>query len=217
MFRLHCNKCGQLKASEPNRPFYITRCQHIACGVCLAAQKTLCPICQRPFQGTEINASLPSPVASYFQDPHHLLELWKRISKFQHEQVASDNLHFWHRQQKAKDVKRDLEGLTKLSATLSSKNEREKQKINKIRDYINHYERALESDRDISGEISNSSHGLGSNTSSSLATDNTMSDEHLRSLMNMSLSSSGSGSDGQPKTKRRRSAADVNSVSFFHL
>ncbi|XP_068145385.1 RING finger protein narya-like isoform X2 [Drosophila tropicalis] len=174
MFRVHCNKCGQLKASEPNRSFYITRCQHIACSVCLAAQKALCPICQRSFQGTEINANLPSPVASYFQDPQHLLDLWKRISKFQHEQVASDNLHFWHRQQKAKDVKRDLEGLTKLSVTLSNKNEREKQKINKIRDYISHYERALESDRDIS-------------------------DEHMRSLMNTSLDSNVLECDGEPK------------------
>lgn len=144
MFRVHCNKCFRHRKTDPAVPFHLTQCRHVICGPCLG-QSSLeknCPLCGQVLKAIQINRDMPTSVANYFADPLRFQQIYRKISKFQADQRASDNLGFYRQLQQLEQNKRQLEGFCKMEAQLNQKVVEEKKRIAELRTYIAYHENA---------------------------------------------------------------------------
>ncbi|XP_034664666.1 RING finger protein nenya [Drosophila subobscura] len=190
MFRVHCNKCSKRRDIEPTIPFQLTRCHHIICGTCLAAYaaEKKCPMCGHQLQTINISRDMPISVANYFQDPTKFLQLYRKISKFQSEQRAFDNLNFLRREERYNDLHLKLDGYTKMEAQLNQQTKVEKKRIAELREYIAFHERpGVDS---LNGSLSSSEYIAGGGRSRSrprtpsdrTTSETTLSDDLLESF-----------------------------------
>ncbi|XP_055838791.1 RING finger protein nenya-like isoform X2 [Episyrphus balteatus] len=85
---LHCNKCGVQKSSNNTVKFFCGFCNHVLCAKCNKISK-VCPFDKRPFNGVEINASMPQEMRIFFEDPDELVTFWQDVIRFQSEQRDS--------------------------------------------------------------------------------------------------------------------------------
>ncbi|KAH8268810.1 hypothetical protein KR018_008470, partial [Drosophila ironensis] len=163
MFRLHCNKCYRRPNSEPPAvgPFHLTRCHHILCASCVPPEdapgaEKKCKVCGAHYQGIALTRSLPGNVASYFEDPHCHLQLYRRISKFQADQRTSDNLGHWLQMQKTEEMQRQLAAYHKMEEQFNEQIRVERERIAQIEKSIAHYEQ-VSADLDRCIQIDSSS------------------------------------------------------------
>ncbi|EDV46697.1 uncharacterized protein LOC6550388 [Drosophila erecta] len=144
MFRVHCNKCFRHRKTDPTVPFHLAQCRHVICGPCLgqSSQERKCLLCGQALNTIQINRDMPTCVANYFEDPLRFQHLYRKISKFQADQRASDNLGFYRQLQQLEQNKRQLEGFCKMEAQLNRKVVEEKKRIAELRSYIAYHEDA---------------------------------------------------------------------------
>ncbi|XP_016995302.2 RING finger protein narya [Drosophila takahashii] len=142
MFRVHCNQCQRHQEVDPIVPFHFTTCQHVFCAPCVTKSppEAKCPVCGRVLQSIAINRDMPIGVANYFEDPARFLQIFRKVSKFQAAQRASDNLGFYHRLQQFENDKRQLEGYGKMEAHINAKIAAEKKRIGQLRLYLEQHE-----------------------------------------------------------------------------
>ncbi|XP_016986075.1 RING finger protein nenya-like [Drosophila rhopaloa] len=146
MFRVHCNKCFSHRSKDQTMVFNMTRCQHVICKTCVteSSSEKKCPICKQELHSIPINGNLPRGVACYFEDPLQFLGLYRKISKFQTDQRASDNLGFYRQMQEHEKNKLRLDGFGKMEAQINQQIEIEKKRIDEHRAYISYHEEAVQ-------------------------------------------------------------------------
>ncbi|XP_020813785.1 RING finger protein 212B [Drosophila serrata] len=182
MFRLHCNKCFRNRNLEPALTFHFSRCHHILCARCLddASNGQQCPLCSLTLQTIPISGNMPSGMAQYFEDPNKFLQLYRKISKFQCDQRASDNLGFWRQTQDEQAMELQLEGFGKMEAQLNQQINLEKMRIAEMRDYISYHEQiARRRSMDDFKELKTAHKRRRPRTPCFNSSDNTLSDESL--------------------------------------
>ncbi|EDX14704.1 RING finger protein nenya [Drosophila simulans] len=185
MFRIHCNKCYRRRNVEPSMVFHMTQCQHVLCASCLSESSTekKCPLCKRDLRAIPIDRNLPANVAHYFEDPLRFQQLYRKISKFQADQRASDNLGFYRQMQEHEKNESRLKGFCKMEAQFNQQIQKEKERIAELRAYIKyHEEEGLKKWPHATGDEkpwSNQARRLRPRTPSVTTSDNTQSDEHM--------------------------------------
>ncbi|XP_017083156.1 RING finger protein nenya [Drosophila eugracilis] len=192
MFRIHCNQCFRRRSVEPEVIFHMTQCQHVICAFCLndSSSEKKCPVCKRELQAIPINRNLPRNVANYFEDPLQFHQLYRKISKFQSNQRASDNMGFYRQMKQHENNKLRLEGFCKMEAQFNNQIQKEKKRIADLRAYIKYHEDESLKRRRLS--IDNKSHTMETckpcsserlrlrpRTPSVTTSDNTQSDENM--------------------------------------
>ncbi|KAH8332855.1 hypothetical protein KR074_011887, partial [Drosophila pseudoananassae] len=157
MFRVHCNKCYQRPDAESTVPFYLSCCHHILCSSCLneTAPNKKCAVCEQPFRGVLITQNLPINVANYFEDPRRFLNLYRSVCKFQADQRASDNRGFLLTMKKFEEMQRQHAAYLKMDTQFREQIMLEKDRVDKIRNYIAYYEQvSADLDRSIAEDSS---------------------------------------------------------------
>ncbi|EDV53359.1 probable E3 SUMO-protein ligase RNF212 [Drosophila erecta] len=188
MFRIHCNKCFRRRNVEPTVIFHMTQCQHVICASCLSesSPEKKCPVCKRDLRALPIDRNLPPNVANYFEDPLRFRQLYRKVSKFQADQRASDNLGFYRQMQAHEKNERRLKGFCKMEAQFNQQIQKEKERIAELRAYIKyHEEEGLKKQPDVSGvekPWSYMARHLRPRTPSISTSDNTQSDEHMKTF-----------------------------------
>ncbi|EDX02142.1 RING finger protein narya [Drosophila yakuba] len=184
MFRVHCNKCFLHRKTDPAVPFHLTQCRHVICAPCLgqSSQERKCPLCGRALKTIQINREMPTCVANYFEDPLRFQQMYRKISKFQADQRASDNLGFYRQLQQLEQNKRQLEGFCKMEAQLNQKVVEEKKRIAEIRTYIAYHEDAQKRRRHSTGERSHTPEFKEAWNTSVSTSDQTQSDKPFNSF-----------------------------------
>lgn len=223
MFRLHCNKCYRSRNLEPALTFHMTRCHHILCAGCLddTSEDHKCPLCSLALQTMPINRNMPSGMANYFEDPTRFLQLYRKISKFQCDQRASDNLGFSRQMEKKRDMELRLEGFGKMEAQLNQQINMEKLRIAELRDYISYHEQPdpqtlRRRSMDDFKELSSSQKRRRPRTPCFSSSDNTLSDKTLGDSFCLD-----SDTDAAPQKRHpdnsRTSTTSGDSDAYFHL
>ncbi|XP_017041689.1 RING finger protein nenya [Drosophila ficusphila] len=211
MFRIHCNRCYCQRTLEPTVVFHLTRCQHVLCDTCISdsSLEKKCPICKEVLNGIPINRDMPRGMAEYFADPFRFQQLYRKISEFQSNQRASDNMGFYRQMQQHESNKLRLEGFSKLKDQLDKQIQKEKKRIAELRAYIAYHEETTEIKRRHSAdERPQSSDSINCSqkrrrrprTPSITTSDNTQSDEAIESYW------LDSDTDFSIRNKQRRSA-----------
>ncbi|XP_052835808.1 RING finger protein nenya [Drosophila gunungcola] len=190
MFRIHCNKCFCRRNTNPTLVFHMSRCQHVICETCLSqsSEEKKCPVCKVELTTVPINRQLPRGVANYFEDPLRFQVLYRKISKFQVDQRASDNRGFYRQMQEHEKNKLRLEGFCKMEAQINQQIQLEKKRIADLRAYISFHEEAAQKNRRRSMDDMHHAkelqrrRGLRPRTPSMSTTDNTQSDEAMETF-----------------------------------
>ncbi|EDW98447.1 RING finger protein nenya [Drosophila yakuba] len=185
MFRIHCNKCFRRRNVEPTVIFHMTQCQHVICASCLteSTPEKKCPVCKRDLRAIPIDRNLPPNVANYFEDPLRFQQLYRKVSKFQTDQRASDNLGFYRQMQEHETNERRLKGFCKMEAQFNQQIQMEKKRIAECRAYIKyHEEQGLKKQQHATEADKSWGHPLRRprpRTPSVSTSDNTQTDEHM--------------------------------------
>ncbi|XP_037818981.1 RING finger protein narya-like [Lucilia sericata] len=152
MFPLYCNQCFRRQKYEISLQLFVSRCGHIICNNC--AQENCC-ICGRPFKAVAINKEMPQSMAGYFSSPMSQYQHFKKTLKFHHEQQQRLVMHMCRTiAEEDKKTKSELEALGKVDDSIMLQIEHERERIRKLREYIEYHERRLEQARYMSPPIS---------------------------------------------------------------
>ncbi|XP_055837106.1 RING finger protein nenya-like isoform X1 [Episyrphus balteatus] len=144
---LHCNKCGVQKSSSNTVKFFCGSCCHVLCDKCNKILK-VCPIDKRPFNGVEINASMPQKMRIYFEDPDKLLTNYQKVVRFQCEQRDSIESFEFPNTEDIQKLKDEIALLTKYKERTIKSNEKYEKSIAQMKAYFKHLDRK-ESDQSV--------------------------------------------------------------------
>ena len=145
MFPLHCNQCYHRRKYDSALELFVSRCGHIFCKECVREN---CCLCKRPFKPIAINKDMPQSMAEYFTSPLKLCQRVKKVMHFQYEQE-----HRWveyicrKNEEEETEVANEMQAYGKLDESLICKIKSEREKIRKLRDYIDYHDRRLEQAR----------------------------------------------------------------------
>ncbi|XP_053954616.1 RING finger protein narya-like [Anastrepha ludens] len=135
MLVMYCNKCFKPKTIENSNKFYISKCSHIFCQLCLPTGP--CHACKAPYKARTIDANMPKAMEIYFEPPEKAFRRFQKILQFQTSQYAL-YAHYWLNVmplQIQEDLKK-FNGMRRISAHLNEKLAHETKRIEKLKLYL---------------------------------------------------------------------------------
>lgn len=142
MFSFYCNQCFCQRKLNPSLELNVSRCGHILCKNCV---QEICCVCSRPFNGIPINNKMPQTMAQYFANPFKQYQNFLKVTKFHYEQEQRLVQHMCESiESEQKKTLQERQKYLQLQEILKMEAHKERQKINKMREYIAFHERRLE-------------------------------------------------------------------------
>ncbi|XP_067634669.1 RING finger protein nenya-like [Eurosta solidaginis] len=135
MFLVCCNKCFSPKSTTNPNKYYLSKCGHIFCQLCLPNGR--CRICKAHFIARPIDENMPKSMAEYFEPPEKLFRRFQKILKFQ---VEQDSLYsnYWVNTvpRQIEEAKKKLNGLMRIEEDLTEKLDEETRRVEKLKKYL---------------------------------------------------------------------------------